>query len=173
MKTFLLLSLSLSLCACPPVRDGGGTGDDDDDDDIGGGTLEEVWEALAPGSCAVLPEDSGLLSEGAGQATSGLWYEVGCIWTGGNASQVFVEPTWFDEQQGGEFTVANVRGVESGGSQVVMDGDFGVLTLMPGTSGLLNGWWEGELRGLSYAGVEVQLEAIVWRDAQVEEVVGR
>ncbi len=175
LKTFLLLSLCLSLCACPPVRDGGETGDDDDDDDddIGGGTLEEIWESLSPGSCAVLPEDSGLLAEGAGRATSGLWYDVACIGTGGNASEVFIEPEWFDEQQGGEFAGTNVRAVAPGGSQVVIDGDFGALTLMPGTWGLLNGWWEGELRGFNEAGLEVQLEAIVWRDTQVEPVVGR
>ncbi|MCO4773399.1 MAG: hypothetical protein KDA24_25425 [Deltaproteobacteria bacterium] len=165
----LLLAAAFLLCACPPVR----PGDDDDSAPPSGGDLDAVWESLSPGSCLVLPEANGFLDSGAGQATNGLFYEVACIWTGGNASSVTLELSNFDEAQGGDFAVTGVRPTEPSGETVVMEGDLGSLHVLPGAWGTLNGWWEGDLSGETASGATAQLEAVVFKDARVDSVVGR
>ncbi len=172
MRSSLRLALvpALLLTACAPVR-----GDDDDSGGGGSGTLtlQERWEEMSEGQCVVLPEDNGFLPEGAGRATSGLWYDVQCVWTGGNAGQIVIEPFSFDEANGGDFAVSVVRGTTPGGEQITLAGDAGTLHLLPSTWGVLNGWWEGDLDDADSGGNPLRLEAVIFKDARVDQVVGR
>ena len=168
IRALVFLSVVL-LCACPPVRQG----DDDDSATSGGGQVETVWEGLSTGDCLVLPEGSTLLTNGAGSATAGLWYDVSCTWTGGNASSVLVQVEPFDTEQGGDFPATMVRAVDVEGQQLTLDGDLGSLHLLPGSYGTLNGWWEGDLYGTNSSGEQVRLDTVVFKDVVVEEVVGR
>lgn len=170
MRCTCLFALCL-LSACAPVR-----GDDDDSSGGGGGggsDVETVWEELQPGACAVLPADTAPLATGAGIATNGLWYDIGCVWTGGNASEVRMELEWFDEANGGDFAVTSFTARSAGGDFISFDGDTGSVHLLEGTWGVLNGWWEGDLAGVDAAGQPYAIEAVVWRDASVESVMGR
>jgi len=165
----LLVLPALLLVACAPVR-----GDDDDSSSgTSGLTLEDRWEDMNPGDCLVLPEDNGFLPEGSARATSGLWYDVQCLWIGGNASQIVIEPFSFDEVNGGDFEVSVVRGTTPGGEVIALGGDPGTLHLMPSAFGVLNGWWEGDLEDVDSGGNPVRLEAVIFKDAAVDQVVGR
>jgi|GEM_PF-5655947 len=171
MPRTLLFLLCASLLGCPPVRS-----DDDDatsgDDDDATGDLQSVYDGLSEGACDVIPDNDALLPTGAGQATMGLWYEVRCIWTGGNASSVTLNLDYFDGA-GGDFPITSVYAVDVGGNEVRMEGDLGALHLIEGEPEYLNGWWEGDLAGVDPAGQPVQLDAIVFRGAVVDTVVGR
>jgi hypothetical protein len=174
MRPLLLLCL-VPLLACPPVRDPGGPpGDDDDATTPDPGDLESVWEATAEGACDVIPDSPGvLLPDGAGRATNGLWYDVGCYWTGGNASEILIEVPSFDERSGGDFEVDAVIPRDTGGAVLALEGDLGELHLLPAEVGRLDGWWSGDLSGTDASGATVRLEAVVFRGAQVDSVVGR
>ena len=121
----------------------------------------------------MLPDNEQLLAFGAGRALTGLWYEAACDWIGGNASSVTFQLEYFDDRGGGDFALTSIDVRDVGGNFVSVDGDFGLLHVLPGDGGTLNRWWEGELGGVDAAGLPVQLDAIVFRDAYVETVVGR
>lgn len=145
----------------------------DDDDATASDDLEAVWESLDPGECDVLPDNEQVLAYGAGRATTGLWYDLACEWIGGNASTITFQFEWFDERGGGDFALQSIDVRDVGGGFVDVEGDFGQLHLLAGDGGTLNGWWEGDLGGVDASGIPVQLDAVVFRDAFVDTVVGR
>ena len=175
LRLFSTLCL-VSLGGCTPALNNGTPPTEDlgdDDDTTASSDLEEVWESLDPGECDAVPDNDMLLPYGEGRATTGLWYELACWWIGGNASSITFQFEYFDERNGGDFDLASIDVRDIGGTFVSVDGDFGQLHLLPGDGGALNGWWEGDLSGVDAAGQAVQLDAVVFRDAFVDTVVGR
>jgi hypothetical protein len=157
------------LPGCPPVRN-----DDDDSGETPDETdLEVAWEALNPGACSVLPAGGGLLATGAPRATNGLWHEIACVWTGGNASSVTITLDYFDEVAGGDYEATGVRPVDAGGQEVPLEGDVGSVHVLPSDRSVLNGWWEGDLSGVDAAGQAIELNAVIFKDAPIDSVAGR
>ena len=169
----LLLGCTPSLSNDPPVGADDDDATGDDDDATASGDWEDVWESLDSQACDVVPDSDMLLPYGDGRATTGLWYELACVWIGGNASQITFQFDWFDERNGGVFPLISIDVRDLGGSFVSVDGEFGALELLPSDDGTLNGWWAGDLSGVDAAGIPVQLDAVVFRDAFVDTVVGR
>ena len=114
MPRTLLLLMLVPLMACPPVLgdDDDAVADDDDaaddDDSTSSGDLEDIYDGMNDGGCDVIPDNDSMLPNGAGIATEGLWYEVRCIWTGGNASEITVQLNYFDSFGGGDFEVTGM-----------------------------------------------------------------
>lgn len=176
------MTRSLSICllcivGCTPAlnNDDPPLGEDpgDDDDATANADLEQIWDSLEPQACDVIPDNEMTLPFGEGRATTGLWYELACWWIGGNASSITFQFEYFDERNGGDFDLVSIDVRDIGGQFVSVDGDFGELHVLPGDGAVLNGWWEGDLSGADPAGQPVQLDAVVFKDAYVETVVGR
>jgi hypothetical protein len=163
--------LATVLFACAPVRRGDDDDDDVTDDDATDG-IEAIWAATDPGVCDVIPDNEYLLPEGGGVATVGLFYAVTCWWNGGNASSVDIQIDAFDEVSGGDYAVSGVTARDLSGIVIPLSGDFGELHVEPG-SGTFNGWWQGDLVGTSSKGPAIELQAVVFRDAAIEAVMGR